>query len=145
MAMKTNKTFVRFVSLFSLVITLMICTACSVQPSENPQTPHLEEMRRIVPDKDTQANPYFKKILLKIRSNILFRVPSDLTENDPVEYEVRLFPDGTVLSVTKLKSSKVLGLDEAVMQAIMRSEPFPADSFGNRPHVFTVRYSPLAK
>ncbi len=85
---------------------------------------------------------YRNRIAGKIKSNITFIVPSDLVGNPPVEFEVRLLPDGSVASMRKLKSSGVPGFDEAVARAIERSQPYPKDDSGSVPSSFTGVHRP---
>ncbi|OWW22464.1 cell envelope integrity protein TolA [Noviherbaspirillum denitrificans] len=79
---------------------------------------------------------YVQRIAAKIRSNINYIVPEGLQGNPPVEYEVRLLPDGSVAGIRKLKSSGIPGFDEAVSRAIERSQPYPRDKSGNVPSTF---------
>lgn len=88
------------------------------------------------------ASDYASKIALKIKSNTIFDVAPSLTNNPAVEYAVELFPDGTVRSIHKNKSSGVSGFDEAVAQAIKRSEPFPPDTDGKVPGSFNIVHRP---
>lgn len=87
-----------------------------------------------------QSN-YASKIALKIRSNTVFDAPQ-MAGNPAVEYSVDLFPDGTVRAIHKSKSSGVPGFDEAVADAIKRSEPFPPDTDGKVPDSFHVVHRP---
>ncbi|MFJ3048256.1 cell envelope integrity protein TolA [Herbaspirillum chlorophenolicum] len=90
-----------------------------------------------------RGNPdYANKLRAKIRSNTIFDVPGDLSGNPAVEYTVELFPDGTVRSVRNNKSSGVPGFDDAVRQAIMKSQPFPPDKDGKVPSSFTFTHKP---
>ncbi|MFC7514702.1 cell envelope integrity protein TolA [Herbaspirillum sp. GCM10030257] len=85
---------------------------------------------------------YSQRIAAKIRSNISFIVPESLQGNPPVEYEVRLLPDGSVAGLRKLRSSGVPGFDEAVARAIERSQPYPKDSSGSVPSTFIGHHKP---
>jgi colicin import membrane protein len=85
---------------------------------------------------------YIDRIASKIKSNIAFIVPNDLLGNPPVEFEVRLLPDGSVAGIRKLKSSGVPGFDEAVARAIERSQPYPKDSSGAVPSSFIGIHKP---
>ncbi|GAB3549197.1 hypothetical protein GCM10027343_30550 [Noviherbaspirillum agri] len=82
------------------------------------------------------------KVGAKIKSHITFVVPEGLQGNPPVEYEVRLLPDGSVAGMRKLRSSGVPGFDEAVARAIERAQPFPRDSNGSMPSSFTGTHKP---
>ncbi|MFL9923197.1 cell envelope integrity protein TolA [Herbaspirillum lusitanum] len=90
-----------------------------------------------------KGNPdYTNKLKAKIRSNTIFDVPGDLSGNPTVEYTVELFPDGTVRTIRKLKPSGLPGFDEAVQQAITKSQPFPPDKDGKVPSSFTFTHRP---
>ena len=64
----------------------------------------------------------------RIKHNIRYDVPKNLVENPAVEYELQLFDDGRISNVKKLKSSGLVGFDEAVLAAIHKTQPFPRDS-----------------
>lgn len=85
---------------------------------------------------------YGKKLGAKIRSNTIFDVPGELSANPAVEYTVELLPDGTVRSIRKNRTSGVPGFDEAVLQAINKSQPFPPDKDGRVPNSFTFTHLP---
>jgi len=85
---------------------------------------------------------YVQRIAAKIKSNIAFIVPEGLQGNPPVEYEVRLLPDGSVAGMRKLQSSGVPGFDEAVARAIERSQPYPRDKSGTVPSSFIGIHKP---
>jgi colicin import membrane protein len=85
---------------------------------------------------------YRNRIAGKIKSNITFIVPNDLAGNPPVEFEVRLLPDGSVAGMRKLKSSGVPGFDESVARAIERSQPYPRDNSGSVPSSFIGIHKP---
>ncbi|HEY8606692.1 MAG TPA: cell envelope integrity protein TolA [Noviherbaspirillum sp.] len=88
------------------------------------------------------SSEYGNRIGAKIKSNITFVAPESLQGNPPVEYEVRLLPDGTVSGMRKLRSSGVPGFDEAVARAIERAQPFPKDSNGSVPSTFIGIHKP---
>lgn len=85
---------------------------------------------------------YAQRVAAKIKSNITFSVPDDLTANPPVEYEVDLLPDGSISGIHKLKSSGVPGFDEAVLRAIQKSQPYPKDKSGSVPSSFIGIHKP---
>lgn len=84
---------------------------------------------------------YANKLRAKIKSNTVFD-NSGVSGNPAGEYTVELFPDGTVRSVRVNKPSGVPGFDEAVRTAIMKSQPFPADTDGKVPSSFTFTHYP---
>jgi colicin import membrane protein len=85
---------------------------------------------------------YGNKIAAKIKSNLTFIVPEGLQGNPPVEYEVRLLPDGSIAGMRKVRSSGVPGFDEAVARAIERSQPLPKDTNGTVPSSFIGTHKP---
>ena len=86
---------------------------------------------------------YLSRVGAKIRSNTIFSVPDNLANNPAVEYAVELLPDGSIRRpVRKIKSSGVPGFDEAVLNAIEKSQPFPADRSGKVPSGFNVVHRP---
>ncbi len=85
---------------------------------------------------------YAQKVSAKIKSNTIFNVPSGLSGNPSVEYDVELFPDGSIKGIRKRKSSGVPGFDEAVLRAIEKSVPFPANNTGKVPTKFMISHKP---
>jgi colicin import membrane protein len=86
---------------------------------------------------------YGSKVAAKIRSNTVFNVPANLAGNPAVEYAVNLLPDGSLRRpIRKIRSSGVPGFDEAVLNAIERSEPFPADKTGKVPDSVNIIHKP---
>lgn len=113
-----------------------------------------EEMRRITGaiagngDAAQSQGPrgnadYVNRIAAKIRNNTIFNVPEYLANNPAVEYAVELLPDGSIRGqVRKLKSSGIPGFDEAVLNAIEKSQPFPPDKSGKVPSSFNIVHRP---
>ncbi|MDR1310762.1 MAG: TonB family protein [Burkholderiaceae bacterium] len=85
---------------------------------------------------------YIRMVGAKIKSNTVFGVPTNLGGNPPVEYDVSLLPDGSLKGVVKRKSSGVPGFDEAVLRAIQKSAPYPADKSGRVPSGFVLSHKP---
>jgi colicin import membrane protein len=86
---------------------------------------------------------YGAKIGAKIKSNTVYVVPEDLAGNPPVEYVIDLLPDGSIRGMRKLKSSGIVGFDEAVSRAIDKSQPFPRDEkTGTVPSSVTISHKP---
>ena len=84
---------------------------------------------------------YVRRVAAKIKSNTIYNV-STISGNPAVVYDVELFPDGSVRSIRKRRSSGVAGFDEAVRQAVHRSVPFPRDSSGRVPSSFVLTHRP---
>ncbi|HZW12222.1 MAG TPA: TonB C-terminal domain-containing protein, partial [Noviherbaspirillum sp.] len=74
----------------------------------------------------TTIGPQLFDFVRRSKSNIFYVVPND-TGNEAVEYEIILKRDGTILELVKRHSSGVNNWDDAVRDAIYRSEPFPSD------------------
>ncbi len=85
---------------------------------------------------------YIQKVAAKIKSNTSFSVPSSLTGNPPVVYDVELLPDGTLRNIRIRRSSGIAGFDEAVRRAIEKSAPYPRDRSGRVPSGFTLTHKP---
>lgn len=86
---------------------------------------------------------YAGKVAAKIKSNTAFAIPPDLQGNPAVEYDVQLFPDGSLRGAPrKVKSSGIPAFDEAVRRAIELSAPYPADKSGTVPSGFPVIHRP---
>ena len=79
----------------------------------------------------------------RIRSNIAFEVPRDWSRNDPAEYSVTLFPDGSVREVELRSSSGLPGFDAAVRTAIEKSQPYPTTGIPGSPPRFVLQSRPL--
>ena len=112
-----------------------------------------EEMRRIAGSggsgeaakrEGINGDPgYANKIGAKIKSNTIFNVPESLAGNPSVEYAIELLPDGSVRQpIRKRKPSGVPGFDEAVLNAIEKSQPFPPDKSGKVPSSVTIIHRP---
>jgi colicin import membrane protein len=86
---------------------------------------------------------YVARVGAKIKSNTIFNVPDNLAGNPAVEYAVELLPDGSIRRpVRKTKPSGVPGFDEAVLNAIEKSQPYPPDKSGAVPSSFNVVHRP---
>jgi colicin import membrane protein len=86
---------------------------------------------------------YGQKIGAKIKSNTVFNLSDSTPGNTPVEYAVELLPDGSIRRpIRKLKSSGIPGFDEAVLNAIEKSQPFPPDKSGQVPSSVTIVHKP---
>lgn len=85
---------------------------------------------------------YASRVGAKIKSNINYNVPDDMSGNTAVEYQVNLLPDGSVAGMRKIKSSGVPGFDEAVRRAIEKAQPYPKDKSGAVPSSFIGIHKP---
>ncbi|HYD81758.1 MAG TPA: cell envelope integrity protein TolA [Paucimonas sp.] len=86
---------------------------------------------------------YLGRVAAKIKSNTVFPVPDNLAGNPAVEYAVDLLPDGSIRRpIRKIRPSGVPGFDDAVLNAIEKSQPFPPDKSGKVPSGFNIVHRP---
>jgi len=84
---------------------------------------------------------YAGKIAAKIKSNMVYAGPENVSDNPTVEFRIDLFPDGSLRGPPKkTKSSGVSKFDDAVEAAINKSAPYPADKSGEVPPVIPLTY-----
>jgi colicin import membrane protein len=83
---------------------------------------------------------YAARIRARIKPNIVF--PDSSGGNPSAEAEVRLSPDGTIISRRLLKPSGDKDWDEAVLRAIDRTEVLPRDENGRVPPVIVLTFRP---
>ncbi len=83
---------------------------------------------------------YIGRIKGRIRPNVSF--PNTLEGNPSVEVEVRMAPDGRILSTRLLKASGAPEWDAAVLRAIDKTEALPRDENGRVPPALTIVYRP---
>lgn len=83
---------------------------------------------------------YGGRISARIKPNIVF---TDSIAGNPVaEVDVKLAPNGTILSRQLRKSSGVKSWDEAVLKAIDKTEKLPPDTDGRVPASLTIGFRP---
>lgn len=83
---------------------------------------------------------YIGRIKGRIRPNVSF--PDTLPGNPAVEIDIRLAPDGRIVSSRIAKRSGVPEWDDAVLRAIERTEMLPRDENGKVPPAMTIVYRP---
>ena len=83
---------------------------------------------------------YIGRIKGRIRPNVSF--PDTLPGNPAVEIDIRLAPDGRIMSSRIVKRSGVPEWDDAVLRAIERTEVLPRDESGKVPPAMTIVYRP---
>ncbi len=83
---------------------------------------------------------YGGRIRARVKPNITYT--ENLTSNPAAEVEVRTIADGTIISRRLLKSSGVRSWDEAVLNAIDKTEILPKDTDGRVPSVLTLIFRP---
>ena len=83
---------------------------------------------------------YIGRIKGRILPNVSF--PDTLPGNPAVEIDIRLAPDGRIVSSRISKRSGVPEWDDAVLRAIERTEVLPRDENGKVPPAMTIVYRP---
>lgn len=81
---------------------------------------------------------YIGRIKGRIRPNVSF--PNTIPGNPKVEVDVRLAPDGRIMSSRIVKASGVREWDDAVLRAIERTEVLPRDEYGKVPPALIIEY-----
>ncbi len=81
---------------------------------------------------------YIGRIKGRIRPNVSF--PDTIPGNPKVEVDVRLAPDGRIMSSRIVKGSGVPEWDNAVLRAIERTEVLPRDEYGKVPPALIIGY-----
>jgi colicin import membrane protein len=76
----------------------------------------------------------------RIKPNITY--PGDVVGNPRAEVEVKVSPDGTILSRRIVQTSGNKAWDDAVLRAIDKTEIFPKDSDGRVPPVIVLGFRP---
>jgi colicin import membrane protein len=84
---------------------------------------------------------YAGRLVGRIKPNITY--PGDMVGNPRAEIEVKVSPDGTVLSRRILQTSGNKAWDEAVLRAIDKTEILPKDTDGRVPPVIVLGFRPL--
>jgi colicin import membrane protein len=83
---------------------------------------------------------YGGRIRARVKPNITYT--ESVTGSPTAEVEVRTSPDGTIISRKLLKSSGVKSWDDAVLNAIDKTEVLPRDVDGRVPPALTLIFSP---
>ena len=84
---------------------------------------------------------YAGRLVGRIKPNISY--PGDVVGNPRAEVEVKVSPDGTILSRRIVQSSGNKAWDDAVLRAIDKTEVFPKDTDGRVPSVLVLGFRPL--
>jgi colicin import membrane protein len=79
-------------------------------------------------------------IRAKVKPNITFT--EDISGNPTAEVEVQCAPDGTIVSRKLLKSSGNKGWDDAVLNALDKTEKLPRDTDGRVPSSMVITFRP---
>jgi colicin import membrane protein len=83
---------------------------------------------------------YGGRIRARVKPNITYT--ESLSTNPAAEVEVRTSPDGTIISRKLIKTSGVRSWDDAVLNAIDKTEVLPRDVDGRVPPVLTLVFRP---
>ena len=83
---------------------------------------------------------YAGRIRARIKPNIVFT--ADIAGNPTAAVEVRVSPDGTIISRKLLKSSGNAAWDEAVLKAVDKTEVLPRDVDGQVPSSMEISFRP---
>nr|WP_315186875.1 cell envelope integrity protein TolA [uncultured Albidiferax sp.] len=83
---------------------------------------------------------YGGKVVAKVKPNIVF--PDDFEGNPKAEVEIRLSPDGTILSSKLVKPSGNKAWDDAVLKAIDKTQTMPRDNDGRVPSSMIIGFKP---
>ncbi|MDF3037239.1 MAG: tolA [Paucimonas sp.] len=81
---------------------------------------------------------YVGKVAAKIRSLTIFVTPVGIEGNPTVVYDLELLPTGDLKRIRKVSSSGNQAFDDAVFNAINKSQPFPKDKSGNVPSLLQI-------
>ena len=87
------------------------------------------------------SSSYAGRLVGRIKPNITY--PGDVVGNPRAEVEVKVSPDGTILSRRIVQSSGNKAWDDAVLRAIDKTEVFPKDTDGRVPSVIVLGFRPL--
>jgi colicin import membrane protein len=86
------------------------------------------------------SDSYAGRIQARVRPHIVFT--DDVSGNPKAEVEVRMAPDGTIVSRKLVKSSGVKAWDEAVLRALDKTETLPRDIDGRVHTPLTIDFRP---
>jgi colicin import membrane protein len=84
---------------------------------------------------------YAGRLVGRIKPNITY--PGEAIGNPRAEVEVKVNPDGTILSRRIVQSSGNKAWDDAVLRAIDKTEVFPKDGDGRVPPLIVLGFRPL--
>ncbi|MEO7392629.1 MAG: cell envelope integrity protein TolA [Ramlibacter sp.] len=86
------------------------------------------------------SDSYGGRVRARVRPNIVFA--DDIAGNPTAEVEVRMAPDGTIISRRLLKSSGARNWDDAVLRALDKTEVLPRDVDGRVPTPIIIEFRP---
>lgn len=83
---------------------------------------------------------YAGRVVARVKPNIIFT--DEIAGNPAAEVELRLAPDGTIVSRRLVKASGVAAWDDAVLRAIDRTAVLPRDVDGRVPSPIVIVFRP---
>ena len=83
---------------------------------------------------------YAGRLVGRIKPNITY--PGDVVGNPRAEVEVKVSPDGTILSRRIVQTSGNKAWDDAVLKAIDKTATLPRDEDGRVPPVLEISFRP---
>jgi colicin import membrane protein len=86
------------------------------------------------------SSSYAGRVVGKIKPNITFT--ESISTNPRALVEIRTAPDGTIVSSKLLQSSGLKSWDDAVLNAIVKSETLPKDIDGRVPSTLEIGFRP---
>lgn len=86
------------------------------------------------------SSSYAGRVVGKIKPNITFT--ESISTNPRALVEIRTAPDGTIVSSKLLQSSGLKSWDDAVLNAIVKSESLPKDIDGRVPSTLEIGFRP---
>lgn len=86
------------------------------------------------------SDSYPGRVAARVKPNIVFR--DEMAGNPRAEIEVRTAPDGTIVGQRIVKSSGVRSWDEAVLNAVIKTEVLPRDVDGRVPSPLIIGFRP---
>jgi colicin import membrane protein len=86
------------------------------------------------------SSSYAGRVVGKIKPNITFT--ETISTNPRALVEIRTAPDGTIVSSKLLESSGLKSWDDAVLNAILKSETLPKDIDGRVPSTLEIGFRP---
>jgi colicin import membrane protein len=86
------------------------------------------------------SSSYAGRLVGRIKPNISY--PGEVAGNPRAEVEVKVSPDGTILSRRIVQTSGNRAWDDAVLRAIDKTEVFPKDTDGRVPSVIVLGFRP---
>jgi colicin import membrane protein len=88
------------------------------------------------------SSSYAGRVIGKIKPNITFSLAETLSTNPRALVEIRTAPDGTIVGSKLLQSSGLKSWDDAVLNAILKSETLPKDIDGRVPSTLEIGFRP---